>query len=105
MTTAVALTYVGGRASRNYRMNARSLVVAALLSACVSEDASVSDASFVYVSNEDSNDISVIDARGDTVVATLPVGKRPRGILLSPDGRTVYVALSGSPKASPGIDE
>ena len=61
--------------------------------------------SFVYVSNEDSNDISVIDTRTDSVVATIPVGTRPRGILVSPDGRTVYVALSGSPKAPPGVDE
>ena len=44
---------------------------------------------------------------GDTleVMTTLPVGKRPRGILASPDGRTIYVALSGSPAAPPGVDE
>ncbi len=33
--------------------------------------------------------------------ATIPVGKRPRGIHASPDGKTVYVALSGTPIAAP----
>src|SRR5205085_11593467 len=37
-------------------------------------------------------------------LATLPVGKRPRGIHCSPDGRRVYVALSGSPRMAPGAD-
>ena len=35
------------------------------------------------------------------VVATIPVGKRPRGIHASPDGKTVYVALSGTPVEPP----
>ena len=47
----------------------------------------------VYVSNEHSNSVTVIDAGSDKVVASIPVGKRPRGIGLSPDGRTIYVAL------------
>ena len=47
----------------------------------------------VYVSNERSNSVTVIDAAADKVVATIPVGNRPRGIGVSPDGRTIYVAL------------
>ncbi len=53
----------------------------------------------VYVSNEDSGDVSVIDAETHRVRATIAVGKRPRGLRLARDGRTLYVALSGSPKA------
>ena len=34
----------------------------------------------VYVTNEISGDLSVIDPATHTVVATLPLGKRPRGI-------------------------
>jgi YVTN family beta-propeller protein len=56
----------------------------------------------VYVSNEDSNDISIIDALTDEVAGTIFVGKRPRGIRLSPDGKRIFVALSGSPKEPPG---
>ena len=43
-------------------------------------------------------DLSVIDAATQTVIATAPLGKRPRGIKASPDGKTLYVALSGSPQ-------
>ena len=56
----------------------------------------------VYVTNEASGDLTVIDASTGSVVATAPLGKRPRGIKASPDGKTLYVALSGSPNAGPG---
>src|SRR5262249_22432051 len=56
----------------------------------------------LYVSNEDSNDVSIIDTKTDVVVATVPVGKRPRGLRLSRDGRMLLVALSGSPKPPHG---
>ena len=59
----------------------------------------------LFVTNEGSGDISVIDVATQKVVATIPVGKRPRGIRVSPDGSTLYVALSGSPIAPPGVDE
>ncbi len=51
----------------------------------------------IYVSNEQSGDVTVIDGTSLKAVATIPVGKRPRGIHASPDGKTVYVALSGTP--------
>jgi YVTN family beta-propeller protein len=59
----------------------------------------------VYVTNEASGDLSVIDSARHEVIATVKLGKRPRGIHASPDGRTIYVALSGSPMAPPGVDE
>src|SRR4051812_4999976 len=59
----------------------------------------------LYVSNEDGGDVAVIDTGSDTVVTTIPVGKRPRGVKLSPDGKLLYVALSGSPRGGPGVDE
>jgi YVTN family beta-propeller protein len=55
----------------------------------------------VYVSNEKSGDVTVIDGTDNQVLATIPVGKRPRGIHASPDGKTVYVTLSGTPIAAP----
>lgn len=59
----------------------------------------------VYVTNESSGDMTIIDGTTDEVIATVPLGKRPRGIHASPDGKTIYVALSGSPAAPPGVDE
>jgi YVTN family beta-propeller protein len=58
----------------------------------------------LYVSNERSADVTVIDAGDLKVVDTISVGKRPRGIHASPDGKSVYVALSGTPIAVPKID-
>jgi YVTN family beta-propeller protein len=55
----------------------------------------------LYVSNEKSGDVTVIDGTDLKVLATIPVGKRPRGIHVSPDGRSVYVALSGTPVEPP----
>jgi YVTN family beta-propeller protein len=55
----------------------------------------------VFVSNEKSGDVTVINGSDNRVLATIPVGKRPRGIHASPDGKTVYVALSGTPIAAP----
>jgi YVTN family beta-propeller protein len=59
----------------------------------------------VYVTNEQSGDLTVIDSATNAVVSTLPLGKRPRGIRPSPDRSRLYVALSGSPIAPPGVDE
>ena len=59
----------------------------------------------VYVTNERSGDVTVIDSADFSVVATIPLGKRPRGIHIGPNGKTIYVALSGTPiEAPPQID-
>jgi YVTN family beta-propeller protein len=41
----------------------------------------------LYISNEESGDVAVLDTASLRVVARISVGKRPRGIKLSPDGR------------------
>jgi PQQ-dependent catabolism-associated beta-propeller protein len=64
-----------------------------------------SKSSLVWVSLEDGNEVVAVDPDRGAVVARIPVGKRPRGIKLSPDGKWLYVALSGSPRGGPNIDE
>src|SRR5580704_4348919 len=59
----------------------------------------------LYVSSEESGTVSVIDLGTQQVVATIQAGKRPRGVQVSPDGKTVYVALSGSPNMGPGLGQ
>jgi YVTN family beta-propeller protein len=59
----------------------------------------------VYVTNEISGDLSVIDVATRRTIGTIPLGKRPRGVRVSPDNTTLYVALSGSAIAPPGVDE
>jgi len=63
------------------------------------------EGSVIYVTNEDSNTVTVISGDTHEVIATIPVGKRPRGIKVSPDGSVFYVALSGSPKCPPTMDD
>src|SRR5438094_4694853 len=58
-----------------------------------------------FVTNETAGTLSVIDAETHELIATAPLGKRPRGIQVSPDRKSLYVALSGSPPAPPGVDE
>ena len=67
--------------------------------------AAAGSAELAYVTNEDSQNLSVIDTRSDSVIATIPVGTRPRGVRVSQDGRTVFVALSGSPKCPPTMPD
>jgi YVTN family beta-propeller protein len=50
----------------------------------------------VFVTNEKSNDVTVIDAASGKVLKTIPLGQRPRGIAVSPDGTHVYVTNSNS---------
>ncbi|HTR01405.1 MAG TPA: beta-propeller fold lactonase family protein [Candidatus Acidoferrum sp.] len=59
----------------------------------------------VYVTNEDSNDVTIIDGITNKVLATIPVGKRPRGLKLNADGSKLYVAVSGAPKCPPAMKD
>lgn len=53
-----------------------------------------------YVSNADSNDVSVIDTTSNTVVATVPVGTSPFGVAVAPGGARAYVANAFSSDVS-----
>ena len=59
----------------------------------------------IYISNEGSGDLTVIDPVTMETLATVPIGKRARGLHASADGKLIYIALSGSPFAPPGVDE
>jgi YVTN family beta-propeller protein len=50
----------------------------------------------IYVSNAESDNVSVIDDANSTVIATIPVGHTPRGIAVNAKENRVYVANSGS---------
>lgn len=49
-------------------------------------------AEHVYVPDGSSDTVAVVDAAGNTVVATIPAGDRPLGLAVSPDRSRVYVA-------------
>ncbi|MDB5438976.1 MAG: beta-propeller repeat protein [Caulobacteraceae bacterium] len=50
----------------------------------------------ILLSDERGDAVVVVDPGTGAVIKTIAVGKRPRGILLSPDGTRLYVALSGT---------
>jgi YVTN family beta-propeller protein len=59
----------------------------------------------LYVSDESGGNVVVVDPVAAKVIATIPVGRRPRGIAVSADATRLYVALSGSPNGGPNVDE
>jgi YVTN family beta-propeller protein len=81
------------------------LAAALAISGCGRTGQSALGSNLVFVTNEFSGDLSIVDGSSGRVLGTYPLGKRPRGVKLSPDGRVLYVALSGSPVAPPGTDE
>lgn len=85
-----------------------TLGLALLAAACTSGPAerAGSQAGWTHVaaSLESDGQVAIIDPAAGTVVARIDVGKRPRGMRTSPDGTRLYVALSGSPIAPPGVD-
>lgn len=58
----------------------------------------------LYIANGNSDDVSVIDTRSDSLVATIAIapfrldriGLAPTAVALSPDGTTLFVALGGA---------
>jgi YVTN family beta-propeller protein len=53
-------------------------------------------APFAYITNDGSNDVSVIDLATNAVAATIPAGSNPRGVAVSPTGTQVYVSNYGT---------
>jgi YVTN family beta-propeller protein len=50
----------------------------------------------VYITNEGSHTVSVIDPSTNSVVATVPVGRDPVETVLAPNGTTAYVLNTGA---------
>ncbi|MBU3079346.1 PQQ-dependent catabolism-associated beta-propeller protein [Sphingomonas quercus] len=69
------------------------LPVLALLAACSPER---KGDDLVFVSDEEANVVHVIDGASGAKEGDLVTGARPRGLALSPDGRTLYVAASNA---------
>src|SRR3954470_23775277 len=80
-------------------MRTRSLL--GLLLVLTAPSARAQSKYWVCVTNERGGDVTLIDRATQQVVGTIPVGKRPRGIPPSPDGRPLYVALRGRPIEGP----
>jgi YVTN family beta-propeller protein len=96
------------RSARAVRVTNRLPLLICALAACspgAKHDEPKHDGPLLYVSDEASGTVVVVDPATATVTSRIPVGKRPRGVKLSRDGKLLYVALSGSPRGGPGVDE
>jgi YVTN family beta-propeller protein len=81
------------------------ICAALLLAAAGLSPGDVAEAARAYVSNEDDGTVTVLDVGRLEAVATIEVGKRPRGLVLSRDGTRLYIAVSGMPKCPPPISD
>ena len=82
-----ALSWRAGSAPRPWRATAGLVLVAALGVPLARADGQLR----LLATNEGSGTVSVIE--GTAVVATIPVGNRPRGLAISRDGKRAFVAL------------
>ena len=98
-------TVTGVRAFRRRGVLRCGIPQALLLAAVWLALAPEAKAARAYVSNEDDGTVTVVDTERLTALATLPVGKRPRGLALSHDGTRLYVAVSGLPKCPPPMTD
>jgi YVTN family beta-propeller protein len=55
----------------------------------------------VWVSAEDAGEVAAVDPVKGEVAFRIKVGRRPRGLKLSPDGKLLYVTVTGTPKPDP----
>lgn len=55
---------------------------------------------YAYVTDYNGNSTTVVDTATDAIIATIPTGKAPIGVAVSPDGKEAYVVNSGSNSVS-----
>lgn len=51
------------------------------------------DGTRIYIAHYDANEIAVLNTADDKIVQTIPVAKRPNGLILSSDGKTLFVTV------------
>jgi YVTN family beta-propeller protein len=93
----------GGRPRSAVREDAMKLRISGLLAAFALASllgSAQSLAQNAYITNRDSNSVSVIDTATNKVTATIPVGGAPIGVAVTSDGSRVYVANANSNSVS-----
>lgn len=76
---------------RTTRQALGAVSLAALLGSAAFFVSGAAVADTIYVTNEKGNSVSVIDGETLTVTATIPVGRRPRGITFNTDYTLIYI--------------
>jgi YVTN family beta-propeller protein len=76
------------------------LIICSSCALASSEQSNSHNASYAYITNLESGNVSVIDTINNTVTATVPVRSHPFGVAVSPDRKKVYVANNGDDNVS-----
>src|SRR3984893_491469 len=79
-------------------MKMRLLIAAFALAGLLGSGQSL--AQNIYITNQGSNNVSVIDTATNTVTATIPVGSQPQGVAVAPHRSKAYVANANSNNVS-----
>ena len=93
---ALGAAHGGGQHARQMGTRALRNWLAALalaLAGCAQPPPSTD---LVFVSDEAANVVHIVDGATGRIEGSLATGRRPRGMQVSPDGRTLYVAASNS---------
>ncbi|WP_314251654.1 YncE family protein [Streptomyces kutzneri] len=77
-----------------------AMAASAVVALPAGQAAAVPPGTYVYVSNLNNDNVSVIDTVTSTVTATIPVGDGPQGVAATPNGTRVYVVSSVSENVS-----
>jgi len=77
-------------------VNAIALVVMGLLALAIADTSVFALRPYAYVVNRESHTVSVIDTVDQWVIATIPVGFRPRVIAINPENTRAYVTNGDS---------
>jgi YVTN family beta-propeller protein len=76
------------------------LIISSSCALASSEQSNSHTAPYAYITNHESDNVSVIDTINNTVTATVPVRSHPFGVAVSPDGKKVYVANNSDDNVS-----
>jgi YVTN family beta-propeller protein len=87
---------MSGIGIRFKKLSATLLSFSAVLSLLLLPTLAAHATPFAYITNNGSNNVSVIDTASNTVTATVAVGPNPTGVAVHPAGTRVYVANQSS---------
>ena len=60
--------------------------------------------SYAFITNQGDDSVSVINTSTSDIIKTIKVGHRPAGVVVSNDGRRVYVTNPESQNVSPSMN-
>ncbi|MCR6669787.1 beta-propeller fold lactonase family protein [Devosia ginsengisoli] len=92
MATAFSAAYRNKAGIGGGRMKALGYIMGCLLAISSIQQAQAAGTGYVFVSNEVSNTVTVLDGETLEKVTDIPTAARPRWLAFSPDQELLYVA-------------